>query len=1775
MKIKSFSIVIGAVNTILVGALISSSLFLLHLHQKNIEVDHRLLNSKNLAEELRQSSDDLTRMARSYVNTGDSIYIQYYFAILDIRNGTRPRPDNYSATYWYLNKESQPRMSLVPAKGAGVPLQELMRRAGFRDEEFSLLKTSQAQSDLLVETEKKAFAAMTGLFENGRGGFTIHAKPNQEYARRLMYGREYLTAKSKIMEPISRFIDAINQRTSREQSEIVQQTHRWQLIALMIGIIMLASFLLTSIYVRRIILIPIGKLEGQVDAISEGNNSIRNDIQTKNELGTLGKHFNTMADRFDTWHAELETQVRERTKQLSEANDILTLRIAERKRAEEQIMVLQHTIEASPDGAYWMDKDGKFVYTNEAGYRVLGYSKEEILQMSVFDVSPYTTPERWKQIWQYIKEHGSYVSQSVHRRKDGTEYPVEISSTYIKIDEQEYCNGFAKDITERKQAEEALREKMFLLQTAHELAIIGSYRIDLISRTIFMSAEMSRLYGAGDKEIILPLEEYRNRFYHPDDLEEKSKTANTAYDNKKPFSVESRVIRDDGKVIWVQAKSNVSQDQTTMLGMVQDITERKQVQAKILKLSRLYNTLSQVNTAIVHSTNQEDLFYLICKRVVEQGKFLMAWVGLVDEVTHKVNPICHFGDEQGYLTNIFISTDDITEGRGPTGTSIRENRVNYINNFLTDERIQPWSKSTSKSGFKSSVALPLRLRDKVIGALTMYSRESDFFDAEQLELMDEMADDISFALENFAHDAERLRVEEALRVREMRYRSVLESISLIGVMLDRESNITLCNDFFLNLTGWKREEVLNRNYFDIFVPDDIRASIQRSVSMQSVADGAIPTHFENEIVTRNGERRMVAWNNTVLREADGSVIGVSAIGEDITERRKAEENLRLSEEKFSKAFYGNVAVMTITRVSDGIFLDVNEQFIQKTGYSREETVGKTAAEVKVWKHDDDRARFVLNLRQGGVSINEEYIFVRKSGEEMIGLVSAQLSKLQDQDVIITSISDITERKQAEKALRETTDYLENLLSFANAPIMVWDNNNKITRFNLAFEKLTGYTIFDVAGKHPEILFPAKMREDLSALLSRTSEGENLISVEMPILCKNGSTRIVLWNTANIYSEDGQTMNATIAIGQDITERKQVERKVLESEKRFKAIIEQSPIAIALLDMKGHPVVSNAALSRMVGYSTDELSHMTFAEFTYPEDAEKDVSQFNALLEGKISEYNMEKRYVHKNGDLVWGNLHVTVRCDKNGFPEEIIGMAEDITERKQAEEALRKSEEMLKSIFASSPDSITVADLQGRIILCNQAAVMLHGFSSKDQIIGKTFYELIAEEERQRAEESMRQVIMEGIVKDVPFIGLKGSSEKYDGELSVSILKDNLGKPNGFVGITKDITQRKQLEKQIRQTQKVQSIGTLAGGIAHDFNNILGIILAYSSVLERTSQDPNKFAQSIKSINSAVNRGAALVRQILTFARQTDVSIKPMSVLELAHEVVAMLQETFPKVIEFRKDFEKGVPLISADHSQIHQAVLNLCVNARDAMPKGGVITVGIRTFPLEKVIQQFPGATFEQYVCLSVSDTGTGMDETTKSRIFDPFFTTKELGKGTGLGLSVVFGVVQSHYGFISVDSEVGEGTTFHLYFPVPQEFRKGREEKEKKLTEPKGGTETILFIEDEELLRTAVQSELELSGYTVHIAVDGLEAIEVFKQHQKEISLVLTDIGLPKKSGVDIFHQLRQINPKIKIILASGFISPDQKSELMKDGANEFIQKPYVLTEVLYKIREVLDEK
>ncbi len=507
---------------------------------------------------------------------------------------------------------------------------------------------------------------------------------------------------------------------------------------------------------------------------------------------------------------------------------------------------------------------------------------------------------------------------------------------------------------------------------------------------------------------------------------------------------------------------------------------------------------------------------------------------------------------------------------------------------------------------------------------------------------------------------------------------------------------------------------------------------------------------------------------------------------------------------------------------------------------------------------------------------------------------------------------------------------------------------------------------------------------------------------------------------------------------------------------------------------------------------------------------------------------------------------------------------------RRADEALRVSEERYRRFVDEDLTGDCIIDPDGVIVACNPAFVRIFGFASAGDAITTNFIGLLrtrqdgkeliaAVRERgvaERHELQMRQPGGDAVYVAARFVGTSDEQGNLQ-EIQAYLFND---------------TRRKRLEQQLIQAQKMEGLGTLAGGIAHDFNNILAIILGYATKLEDRNQRPEQVSGAVTVIKEAVERGAALVQQLLTSARQAEARFASVDLNNLLREIERMLQATFPKTISFELRLQRELPIITADRSQVHQVLLNLCVNARDAMPGGGTIGLETSLVRAAEMAEHFTGAEAEAYACIGVRDNGAGMTPDVRSRIFEPFFTTKERAKGTGLGLSVVYGVVNNHRGFVQVETAPGKGTTFRIYLPVTRRAEHPPEIISTTLSprEP----QTIMLVEDEEMLRDLAIQILEGEGYRVLSARDGLEAVEMFRARRDEIGLVVCDLGLPKLGGRDVFLRMKEAKPNVRAIIASGYLEPATRSEMLKAGVIDTIQKPYDFRELLMKIRSIIGD-
>jgi PAS domain S-box-containing protein len=510
----------------------------------------------------------------------------------------------------------------------------------------------------------------------------------------------------------------------------------------------------------------------------------------------------------------------------------------------------------------------------------------------------------------------------------------------------------------------------------------------------------------------------------------------------------------------------------------------------------------------------------------------------------------------------------------------------------------------------------------------------------------------------------------------------------------------------------------------------------------------------------------------------------------------------------------------------------------------------------------------------------------------------------------------------------------------------------------------------------------------------------------------------------------------------------------------------------------------------------------------------------------------------------------------------------DITTRQQETYALRESEERYRRFVMEDFTGTLSIGADGRILTCNPAFADIFGFASIEEATTGNFLELLRS--RKDGVELLDMVRQHGIVERHE---LEMSQRGGDPVYVVARLVGSFGQGalTGLQVYLFNDTKRKRLEQQLVQSQKMEGLGTLAGGIAHDFNNILAIILGYTNRLETLGGKPEAPA-AIKIIKEAVERGAALVQQLLTSARQTEARFSALDLNGLVRELERMLQATFPKMIGFQLELQPDLPLITADRSQIYQVLLNLCVNARDAMKNGGTLTLETSMKPGGELSEVFTGAAAQNYACIRVRDTGSGMSKQVKSHIFEPFFTTKERGKGTGLGLSVVYGVVNNHRGFVQVESEPNAGTTFVVYLPVEHSTEESGAGRPGKIPRKQNAPQTILLVEDEEMLRDLGVTILESEGYRVIAAKDGMEAVALFEAHRDDIGLVVCDLGLPRLGGREAFLKMKESRPGVRAIVASGYLEPAIRSEMLKAGVLDTIQKPYDFNELLTKIRAAI---
>ncbi len=891
---------------------------------------------------------------------------------------------------------------------------------------------------------------------------------------------------------------------------------------------------------------------------------------------------------------------------------------------------------------------------------------------------------------------------------------------------------------------------------------------------------------------------------------------------------------------------------------------------------------------------------------------------------------------------------------------------------------------------------------------------------------------------------EKIPVNDLLQKDRRLTQKFLRIAGVMFVFIDAEQKVAYINKKACDILGYKEEEIIGKNWFDFFIPENVREPVKEVFKRLMTGEIEPIEYFENPVLTRDGCERLISWHNAILKDEDGAIVGTLGSGEDITERRQAEEMLRASEYKY-RIVADNTYDWEFWIDPSGKILYASPSCRIITGYTPEEFIAKPDLLHRI-VHPDDRSLF---------------------------------------------------------------------------------NDH---------------------------------RHD--ATIKKTP-----CELEFRIVCSDGSLKWIGHNCQPVYDEEGNFLG-TRGSNRDITFQKDSQERLRTSEEKYHALMNCAGDAILLSDVNGHILEANKKAQRLFGHARKDFPHIQVPYNLHPEKEHKRViAAFKKIVRKGIGHLN-NTFILKKNGKTV--SVDITGSVIEYQGEKVVQGIFRDITERKKAEALLKKSEEQYRSIFENTGTATVMINDNKMISLVNTGFEKLSGYT-KQEIEGKmSWTRFVAEDDLKK----MKQRRISG--KTGNDVGPNSYEFKFidrqerikDAIITMSVIPGTKKR----IGSIIDISKHKKLEEQLHHARRMESIGTLAGGIAHDFNNNLTVIIGCSELVKMKISEENPLYPYIAQISEAGKSSAQLTQSLLTFSRKQLIHLTRANL----GEIITNTKKLLSRII--REDIELNVVLppdkdltIFADRGQIEQILMNLSTNARDAMPEGGLITIKADMVELAAdFINKYgdngkPG----KYALISVTDTGTGIQEKVLKRVFEPFFTTKNVGEGTGLGLSIIYGIVKKHNGYIDVSSLPGKGTTFTVYLPALPDDAATEEQKKPELL--RKGSGTILLAEDDAAARGVTKRILTEFGYTVIEAVDGDDAVKKFSKHKDRIKIAILDVIMPQKDGKKVYDKIRKIKPDIKVLFMSGYTADIiHKKGIVDDNLN-FLAKPVTPDKLLHKIYEI----
>ena len=760
--------------------------------------------------------------------------------------------------------------------------------------------------------------------------------------------------------------------------------------------------------------------------------------------------------------------------------------------------------------------------------------------------------------------------------------------------------------------------------------------------------------------------------------------------------------------------------------------------------------------------------------------------------------------------------------------------------------------------------------------------------------------------------------------------------------------------------------------------------------------------------------------------------------------------------------------------------------------------------------------------------------------------------------------ELAERKRANDALKESEERYRLIFNHAPLGVLHFDQQGVVLDFNDYFAEIIGAPRERILGFNmlQGLRDPAFLQAVKNALAGELGyyEGDYLSVI-------GGKTTPLRAIYKRVSSEDGRFVGA-VGLFEDITERRRAEQALKESEARFRFLVEHMREGLVMSDASFILEYANPMMSEISGYSQEELIGRNLGEFL-SEEHRGVIAEAQRRRKAGIAE-RYELNFTGKDGRRVYTQVSAHPHYDPQGAFRGSIGVVTDITERKKAEEALARAEEKYRSIFENAMEGIFQTTPEGRFLSVNPALAQILGYDSPEEVIAS-----ITDLAGVYVDPDCRSRLLRLIEEQHRVRNFEAQFFRKDGNIAwisfnLRAVRNRVGKITYMEGTCEDITERKALESRLLQAEKMEAIGTLAGGIAHDFNNILAAIIGYGEIIKVKFDQPVLHGYLDQILHSSF-RAKALVGQILTFSRAGEQERQPVDLPSVVKEALRLLRATLPSTIVFRPQVAAEVHAVLANPTRVHQLLMNLGANAAHAMrERGGVLEVGLDNVEVTPEVAAVVGDLSPgSYVKLTVADTGCGMTPEVIHRIFDPFFTTKSVGEGTGLGLSVVYGIVKDCGGAIAVKSEPGKGSVFTVYLPA---LAQAAELPPKTAEATPGGTERILFVDDEEVLVEMWQELLEDLGYRLIGTTDSRQALELFRKHPENFDLVVTDMTMPGLTGIDLAREILKLRPDMPIILCTGFNELITEEKAKEVGIREYAMKPLALNSIAGLIRKAL---